>query len=127
MKYLMAGWGAFAVVMSVWMFRAEVDDIVKALKSGNAESVAAHFDEFIDLRFPEKEEMKAVSKNQATQALKSFYKDNGIKGFELLSQREMSGTLYMAGKMLSSGKSFSVTLILRNKEGRFQIVAMRIN
>jgi Domain of unknown function (DUF4783) len=104
-----------------------VPSIINALKTGNAEDVGKYFDNFIDLKLPEKDEIKNVGKNQASIALQGFFKDNGIKGFELTSQREMGASMYLAGKLQNAGKGYNITILLKNKDGDRQIITVRIN
>lgn len=101
--------------------------IVNALKSGSADAVSNYFDKIIDIKFPEKDEIKSIGKNQAGIAFKSFYDDNNIKGFELSSQREMSGTMYIAGKLLNGGEGYKLSMMLKLKDGKHQIITVRIN
>jgi len=101
--------------------------IVNALKAGNAEELSKYLDNFIDLKLPEKEEIKNIGKNQAGIALQSFFKQNGIKGFELSSQRDMNGTMYIAGKLQNSVKGYNITMLLKTKDGSQQIITLRIN
>ncbi len=101
--------------------------IVNALKAGNAEELSKYLDNFIDLKLPEKEEIKNIGKNQAGIAIQSFFKQNGIKGFELSSQRDMNGTMYIAGKLQNSVKGYNITMLLKTKDGSQQIITLRIN
>ena len=104
-----------------------VPAIVNALKTGNAEEVSKYFDNFIDLKLPEKDEIKNVGKTQASLTLQSFFKESGIKGFELTSQREMGSLMYLAGKLQNAGKGFNITILLKNKDSDRQITTVRIN
>jgi hypothetical protein len=119
----------FIAGMLSFSFTAKVDSdgIIKALKAANAEQLATFFDSFIDLKLPEKDEVKNMGKNQAGIALKAFFADNGIKGFELTSQREMGGTMYMAGKLKNSGKGFNITLMMKKSDDKQGIITIRIN
>jgi hypothetical protein len=103
------------------------DAVVKALKSGSAEQVAGYFDSFIDLKLPEKDEVKSMGKNQAGIALKSFFNESGVKGFDLSSQREMSGTMYIAGKLQNNGKGNGISLRLKKQGDKILIISIRIN
>lgn len=51
----------------------DANAIVNALKSGNAEQFADYFDKILDIKFPEKDEVKSIGKNQAGIALRSFF------------------------------------------------------
>lgn len=116
--------GVFSLSFSA---NVDSDGVIKALKSANAEQLATFFDSFIDLKLPEKDEVKNMGKNQATIALKAFFADNGIKGFDLTSQREMGGTMYMAGKLKNAGKGFNITLMMKKSDDKQGIITIRIN
>ena len=119
------------ITLSTLLFSFKTSDnvpaIIAALKTGNAEEVGKYFDNFIDLKLPEKDEIKNVGKNQASIALQSFFKDNAIKSFELTSQREMGASMYLAGKLQNAGKGFNITILLKNKDGEKEIITVRIN
>jgi hypothetical protein len=102
-------------------------NVIKALKSADATEVASYFDKILDVKFPDKEEIKGIGKNQAGIALKSFFDENKISGFELTSQRELGGTMYITGKLLDADKGYNLTLMLKNKGGKQQIITVRIN
>lgn len=103
------------------------DEIIDALKSGNAVEVATYFDNFVDLTLPDKEEIQNMSKNQATVAFKSFYQENGINGFNLTSQRENGATMYITGKLTGKIGSKNITLMLKNNNGKYSIISVRIS
>ena len=119
---------AFIAVFSLpAIAQNEGSPVVNALKAGNAEAVSGYFDKILDLKFPEKDEIKSIGKNQAGIAFKSFYDDNNIKGFDLSSQREMGGTMYIAGKLLNDGGGYKISIMLKAKEGKLQIITVRIS
>lgn len=105
----------------------DANAIVNALKSGNAEQFADYFDKILDIKFPEKDEVKSIGKNQAGIALRSFFNNNNIKGFELSSQREMGGTMYIAGKLTNGSDGYKLSVMMRTKDGRPQIITVRIS
>ncbi len=103
------------------------EGIVQAFKSGSAEEVAKYFDDFVDLKLLDKDEVKNMGRNQATIMLKSFFSENGIKGFEKVSERELGATMYMTGKLQNGSKGFNITIMLKQKAGKHQIITIRIN
>jgi hypothetical protein len=105
----------------------ETTNVVNALKSADAEQVSNYFDKILDIKFPEKDEIKSIGKNQAGIALKSFFSSNNINGFELSSQREMNGTMYIAGKLTNGGEGYKLSMMLKYKDGKPQIITVRIS
>jgi opacity protein-like surface antigen len=120
---------AAGMVMVLCSFRisADSDGIVSALKKGNADMLSAYFDNIIDVKLPGKDEVKGIGKNQATITLKDFFTQNRINDFELTSQREMSGTMYMAGKLKNSGSGYNITLMMKTRGDKLSIITIRIN
>lgn len=116
-----------AFIALSFIIQNDTDAIVKALKNANAGQVSLYFDKILDIKFPEKDEIKSIGKNQAGIALKTFFDENGISGFDLSSQRELAGTMYITGKLLNKEKGYNLTLLLKNKEGKQQIITVRIN
>ncbi len=117
----------FTTLASSFTKQSDSVNVVKALKEADAAQIATYFDKILDLKLPEKEEIKSIGKNQAGIALKSFFEENNISGFDLTSQRELGGTMYITGKLLGAGKGYNLTLMLKNKGERPQIITIRIN
>lgn len=117
------------IALSLLSFRVsgDADNIINALKEGNAEQLSQYFDNILDVKLPEKDEIKNVGKNQASITLKSFFADNKIKGFELTSQREMGGTMYITGKIQGGTKNYNITLMMKSKGDKMAIITVRIN
>jgi len=122
--FLLAGLG---MMLLSFTFQKDTDEIINALKAGNAASVSSYFDSYIDLTLPGKDEIKNIGKNQAGITLKSFFDETGVKGFDLSSQRESGSTMYIAGKLQTKTKGYNITILLKNKDGKHEIISVRIN
>ena len=107
--------------------QSETDAVIQSFKSANAEEISSHFDDFVDLKLPEKEEVKNMSKNQAGMALKGFFSENGIRGFDKISDGGKGSLVYMIGKLTAGNKNFNITIQLKQKTGKMQIITMRIS
>ncbi|WP_084799958.1 DUF4783 domain-containing protein [Sediminibacterium salmoneum] len=107
--------------------QSDTDLVVRALKTGNPEMITTYLDDFVDLKLLDKDEVKNMSKNQAAMALKSFYADQNVKGFEKVSEGGKGTLIYILGKLTTSGKSFNITVQLKQKAGNFYIITMRIS
>ena len=103
------------------------DDIINALKQGKAEQFTQYFDTILDVKLPDKGEMKNAGKNQASITLKNFFEENTIKGFDVTSQRELGGTMYLTGKLQGANKSYNLTLMIKSKGDKSAIITIRIN
>ena len=127
MKKILAMLSAIVVLASFTIPQTDTDELVKSLKSGNAEQVSAYFDNYLDLTLPGKDEIKNIGKNQAGITLQTFFTENTVKGFDLTSQRESGVMMYITGKLQTKTKAFNVTILLKNKDGKHQITSIRIN
>jgi hypothetical protein len=107
--------------------QGNTDAIIQAFKSSNAGEVARYFDDYVDMKLLDKPEIKNVGRNQAGITLQAFFSENGIKGFEKASDREIGNTMYMTGKLLNNGKGYGITILLKIKDGKHQIISLRIS
>lgn len=107
--------------------QSETDGIVQSFKTANVEEIAKHFDDFVDLKLLDKDEVKNMSKNQAAIALKSFFAENGIKGFDKVSEGGKGTLAYLVGKLSTNGKSYNITIQMKQKAAKMQIITLRIS
>ena len=73
--------------LSSFVITGDSDKIIAALQNGNAAQFSSYFDNFLDIKLPEKDELKNVGKTQATITIKNFF-DEQIRqhswGFRIL-------------------------------------------
>lgn len=127
MKQLMVTLCFFVIGLVSVKAQSETDMVIRALKSANPDMITTYLDDYVDLKLLDKDEVKNMSKNQAALALKSFYADNGIKGFDKVSDGGKGTLVYILGKLTTSGKSYSITVQLKQKNGTLYIITMRIS
>ena len=126
MKKLLVFVGLAFTFMS-FTYQDDPAAIVQAFRSGNASEVSRYFDEYIDMKLLDRPEVKNIGRNQAGITLKAFFEENGIRGFEKASDREIGNTMYMTGKLQGNGKGYGITVLLKVKNGKYQIISVRIN
>ena len=114
--------------LSAFTNAQNTDGIIDVLKEGNASKFSSYLDNFVDIKLPQKDEIKNVGKTQAAITMKSFFEENGISGFDITSQRELGGTMYITGKLHGNGKDYNLTIMLKDKGGSdAAIITVRIN
>ncbi len=114
-------------LFSASLFAQNSDGVVAALKEGSAAKFSSYFSNAVDVKFPQKNEMKNITKAEAASAVSDFFTSNKINGFEVTSQREMNGTMYVAGKLNGASQSYNLTVMLKNMGSEMQIITVRIN
>ncbi len=86
-------------LFSFTVLQSGKEDMVNALKQGNVEQFVRYFDNNVDVKMPNTDEMKGVPKAQAASTVKSFFATNNISSTTITSQRENAGTMYITGKL----------------------------
>ncbi len=124
-KHLLLLIAVFAVFSSVFS-QGNKNEMIAALKAANAEEFAKYFDNSIDVKLPNSNEIKGVSKAQAASTVKSFFADNGITSCSVTSQREMGGTMYVTGKLIGKN-NYNITVMSKGADDKFSVITLRIN
>jgi len=106
---------------------AETTAMIDALKKADAALLSVHFDTYIDLKLTDKDELKNISQNQAKMALSNFFESKKISGFKPTSQREMGDIMYIAGKLNGKESDYNLSLMIKRKGDKRNIISIRIN
>jgi len=94
----------------------EMDNVVIALKSGNASQLSKYFDSRVDIGLPDKSDN--YSRTQAEMIIKDFFGSNGVRNFELKYKSEKGGTNYCVGTLETRNGNFRTTLFMKQKGDR---------
>lgn len=108
-------------------FAQSDNGVVSALKAVNVNQFTTYFNSTVDVKLPKENEKQNVNKADAAGMIKNFFASNNINGFEIISQREMSGTMYIAGKLKSTSQDYNLTVMLKNKGDGASVITIRIN
>lgn len=114
-------------LFAISTFAQNDNGVVSALKTANVNEFTSYFSSTVDVKLPKENEKQNVSKTDAANMVKSFFSSNNINGFEVISQREMSGTMYIAGKLKSTSQDYNLTVMLKNKGDGASVITVRIN
>jgi hypothetical protein len=90
-----------------------IDDVIAALKTGNATQVSKYFDNTVDITLAEKS--NTYSKSQAEVILRDFFNNNPVKGFQILHKGNNGGSEYCIGKLTTSNAIFRTTIFMKQK------------
>jgi len=91
----------------------EMEDIVVALKAGNATNLSRYFDNRIDLTLPTKSEN--YSRTQAEMILRNFFSYNTVRNFEIKYKGETNGSRYCVGTLKTKGGDYRTRLFMKTK------------
>ena len=104
---------ASTVLLSSFTFLISIDEVVTAMKNGDAAQIARFFDNTVEITMPDKS--NNYSKNQAEIVLKDFFATNGVKSFEVLHKGENGGSQYCIGTLITKNGSFRTTVFMKQK------------
>ena len=95
---------------------AGLDDVINALRSGNAAEVGKYVDENVELSLPDKSDN--YSKAQAVMILKDFFATNGVTGFETKHTGDNSGNQFCIGTLHTKSGDYRTTVFMKTRNGR---------
>jgi hypothetical protein len=90
-----------------------IEEVVSALKVGNANQVARYFDNTVDITLPEKS--NSYSKSQAEMILKDFMANNPVKSFTVKHRGDNAGSQYFIGTLTTKNGSYRTTVFMKQK------------
>lgn len=108
--------GIALVTLSSFKVQNDIDQVISALRSGNAPELAKYFDENVELTLPEKSDN--YSKAQALLILKDFFNNNGVKTFEVKHKGEQSGGQFCIGTLQTKAGNYRTTVFMKTKSGK---------
>ena len=96
--------------------QSNIDEVIGALRSGNATELSKYFDDNVELTLPDKSD--SYSKAQALLILKDFFSNNDVKGFELKHKGDSPGGHYCIGTLQTKSGNFRTNVFMKMKGGK---------
>ena len=106
----------FGLLISSFTFFSSIDEVINAMKTGNASEIAKFFDNTVEVNMPGKS--NSYSKSQAELVLKDFFTTNTVKSFEIIHKGENAGSQYCIGTLITKSGSFRTTIFMKQKGDR---------
>ena len=110
-QFLLTG-SAFLMLLS-FTVSSGINDIINALKNGNAAEIARYFDNTVEITLPGKS--NSYSKSQGELILSDFFSTNSVKSFSIIHQGENAGSQYCIGTLVTKTASFRTTIYMKQK------------
>ena len=99
--------------LSSFKIHSGIDDVITAMKTGNASQVAKFFDNNVEISMPDKS--NSYSKSQGELILKDFFAINVVKSFEVIHKGENGGSQYCIGTLVTKGGNYRTTIYMKQK------------
>jgi hypothetical protein len=101
-----------------------IDDVISAMKSGNASGVTKYFDNYVDITMPDKS--SNYSRSQGELILKDFFTNNGVRSFEVKHKGNNDNGDYCIGTLQTKNGNYRTTVYMRVKGSKQVIQDIRI-
>lgn len=124
MKRLLFITFGLVMILSSFTSQSGIDEVISALRSGNASTLAKYFDNYVDITMPEKS--NNYSKSQAEIILKDFFSSNEVKSFEVKHKGNNENGEYCIGTLETKNGSFRATVYMQVKGNKQVIQDIRI-
>ena len=100
-----------------------MDEVINALRNGNATELAKFVDDNIEISLPSKSD--SYSRSQALTILQDFFANSGVKGFDVKFRGDNGGTQYCIGTLQTGAGNFRTTFFLANRSGKQLVKEIR--
>lgn len=112
-----------AIILSSFTLLFDIGEVITAMKSGNATTVAAYFDSNVEISMPDKS--NNYSKSQAALVLQDFFNINPVKSFEVIHKGGNNGSQYCIGTLVTKNGSFRTTIFMKLKNDKQVLQELR--
>jgi hypothetical protein len=123
MKAIFTSLLACTIALSSFGQKDAIDEVIGALRSGNAAEIAKYFDDNVEITLPSKND--SYSKAQAQMILKDFFSNNDVKGFELKHKGDSPGGRYCIGTLQTKSGSFRTHIFMKSKGNKELVKELR--
>jgi len=114
----------FSGLMIFQLYCQVPNAISLALKNGNSYELSNHFNSEIELIVLDIENV--YSKSQAQIILKDFFKEHHVENFIIKHQGDKENMHYVIGDLVTTGKTYRISFILKNNNNQLLIHQLRI-
>ena len=112
MKKIFTIFAAF-IALSSFTIITGLNDVINAIKTGNAASVSKYFDNTVEISVNGKS--SNYSKTQGEVILRDFFANNPVKSFTVLHQGQSGGAEFCIGTLVTPNGNFRTTLNIKQK------------
>lgn len=93
-----------------------IEEVVQAMKNGDANQLSKYFDDRIDISLPGKNDN--YSKSQGEMILKDFFSNNYVKDFQVKHKGENNGSQFCFGVLQTKSGNYRTKLYMKQKGDR---------
>lgn len=114
-----------ALMIAVLSFaQSGIEEVISAMKSGNASGVTKYFDNYVDITVLDKS--SNYSRSQGELIIKDFFTNNVVRNFDVKHKGNNDSGDYFIGNLQTKNGSYRTTVYMRMKGGKQVIQDIRI-
>ncbi len=101
---------------ALFSFAASIDEVVSAIKLGDAPKISKYFDNMVEISINEKSH--SYSKSQAEMVLRDFFSNKGVKTFKVAHRGNTHDSEYCVGSLTTESGDFRTTIFMKVRGDR---------
>jgi hypothetical protein len=101
------------ILLSFTPFYYSIEEVVSAMRSGNANQLSRYFDDRVDISLPGKNDN--YSKSQGELILKDFFLNNDVRDFQVKHKGENNGSQFCFGVLQTRNGNYRTKLYMKQK------------
>jgi hypothetical protein len=100
-------------LLSSFTFFSSIDEVITAMKTGNATDIVRFFDNTVEINTSDKS--GSYSKSQAELVLKDFFSTNPVKSFTVDHKGENAGSQFCIGTLVTKSGIYRTKVYMKLK------------
>jgi hypothetical protein len=96
---------------ALFSFASSIDEVVSAIKVGDASRISKHFDNMVEISINEKSHN--YSKSQAEMVLRDFFTNKGVKTFKVVHRGNTNDSEFCVGSLTTESGEFRTTIFMK--------------
>jgi hypothetical protein len=101
------------ILLSFTPFYYSIEEVVSAMRSGDANQLSRYFDDRVDISLPGKNDN--YSRSQGELILKDFFLNNDVRDFQVKHKGENNGSQFCFGVLQTRNGNYRTKLYMKQK------------
>jgi hypothetical protein len=115
-KFITITCAIFFLALTAFKPLASLEDVISALRTGNASELSKYVDESIEISLPDKTD--SYSKAQALMVLQDFFNTYEVKGFVVKHKGDNGSNQFCIGILKMKNTNFRTTIFMKTRNGK---------
>ncbi|MBD0333592.1 MAG: DUF4783 domain-containing protein [Chitinophagaceae bacterium] len=118
-KFLTLACAMLFVALASFKPLTGLDEVIAALKTGNASELSRYLDDNVEISLPDK--ANSYSKAQSVMILQDFFSTTGVRNFQVKHNGNNGGNQFCIGTLQTRSGNYLTTIFMKSKNG-YQLI-----